>query len=59
MEGSMAQIAMERPRDPWLSKRFLKRPVDINKVLMLREAEIRVEKMHMALDERRRISSLL
>ncbi len=59
MEGSMAQIAMERPRDPWLSMRFLKRPVDINKFLALREAEKRVEKMHMALDERRRISSLL
>ena len=59
MEGSVAQIAMERSGFAWLRKRFLKRPVNISKVLALREADKRVEKMHMALDERRRISSLL
>lgn len=59
MEGSVALLAMEWPGFAWLRKHFLKRPVDISKVLALREAEKRAEKMHVALDERRRISSLL
>jgi hypothetical protein len=59
MEGSMAQIAMEWPRLSWLSKSLLRKPVDISKVLALHEAEKRLEAVHMALDERRRISCLL
>ena len=59
MEGSVALLAMEWSGLAWLRKHFLKRPVDICKVLALREAEKRAEKMHVALDERRRISSLL
>ena len=55
----MAQIAMGWPRTAWLRKHFMKRPVDISKVLALREAEKKLGTMHTALDERRRISSLL
>ena len=59
MEGAVAQIAMEWTWSAWLKRVFIKRQVDIGRTLALREAEKKVDKIHMALDDRRRYNSFL
>ena len=52
MERSMVLFGLERPKLAWLRRLFQKKPVDYSMVLALHEAEKRMDKVHIALNER-------
>ncbi len=58
MEGHMFMISLARLKIKWPRLHFVKKPVNIRMVLALHEAEKRMDKVRLALDERIRIDSL-
>jgi hypothetical protein len=58
MEGHMVLISMTWLKIKWPRLHYVKKPVNIRMILALDEAEKRMDRIHIALDELRRVSSL-
>jgi hypothetical protein len=58
MEWSMVLNSLAKLKIKWPRLHYVKKPVNIRMILALDEAEKRMDRIHIALDELRRVSSL-
>ncbi len=58
MERHMVLFSLDRLKIKWPRLSFTRKPDNINQILALAEAEKRMDKVRLALDERIRINTL-
>ncbi len=58
MERHMGQVSLTWLKIKWPKLNFVKKPVNIRMILALQEAEKRMDKVRLVLDERIRLGSL-